>query len=255
MKLYQICFSPTGGTKKVMDILGRAWECEKIDIDLSVRDLDFAAYHLQGEDVCLVAVPSFGGRVPDVAVQRIAKLQGGGAKAVLVCAYGNRAYEDTLLELEDVLVKQGFSCIAAVGAVAQHSIMTQFAAGRPDAEDEKELLEYAARILESLGRPAIENEPVKVPGNRPYKEYNGVPMTPKAGGKCNGCKKCASACPVGAIDETHPDQTDSNLCISCMRCIQVCPQGARKLNKLMVFAAAKKMEKVCSSRKKNELFL
>ena len=34
MKLYEIYFSPTGGTKKVTEIIGSAWTCEKERIDL-----------------------------------------------------------------------------------------------------------------------------------------------------------------------------------------------------------------------------
>ena len=49
----------------------------------------------------VIAVPSYGGRVPQVAVDRISEIKGNGAKAVLLCVYGNRAYEDTLTELED----------------------------------------------------------------------------------------------------------------------------------------------------------
>lgn len=36
MKIYNIYFSPTGGTKKVADMLGSAWREEKQEIDLSV---------------------------------------------------------------------------------------------------------------------------------------------------------------------------------------------------------------------------
>ncbi|MGI6069934.1 MAG: 4Fe-4S binding protein [Blautia sp.] len=253
MKLYQIYFSPTGGTKKVTDILGSAWDCEKEDIDLSSPDVDFGAYAFGPEDVCLVAVPSFGGRVPDGIAGRIAGLSGGGAKAVLICVYGNRAYEDTLAELEDVLSAGGFVCLAAVAAIAEHSIARQFAAGRPDAEDERELLEFAARIQEAADTGA--SVPVKVPGNRPYKEYKIVPMAPKADETCNECKKCVKACPVKAIDGEDPRQTDSGICISCMRCIAVCPQGARKLDEAMLAALGEKLEKLCTGRKKNELFL
>ncbi len=101
-------------------------------MDLCSRDTDFAALLLKEEDICLVAVPSYGGRVPGLAVSRLRQIKGNSARAVLIAVYGNRAYEDTLVELRDVLEEAGFSCVAAVAAVAEHSIMRQFAAGRPD---------------------------------------------------------------------------------------------------------------------------
>lgn len=96
MNLYQIYFSPTGGTKKVTDLIGGAWNCEKADIDLCAAEDDFTKYSFHEEDICLVAVPSFGGRVPAAALSRLAQMKGGSAKAILLCVYGNRAYEDTL---------------------------------------------------------------------------------------------------------------------------------------------------------------
>ena len=61
-------------------------------------------------------------------------MKGNQARAVLVCVYGNRAYEDTLIELKDVADKAGFVPAAAVATIAEHSIMHKFAAGRPDGQ-------------------------------------------------------------------------------------------------------------------------
>ena len=130
---YEIVFSPTGGTQEAARFLGAAWGDEASRIDLSDPRTNFAACVFAPEDVCLVAVPSFGGRVPQVAVERLSQMRGGGAQAVLLCVYGNRAYDDTLLELRETLEKAGMRCRAAVAAVAEHSIMHAFAAGRPDA--------------------------------------------------------------------------------------------------------------------------
>ena len=102
------------------------------------------------EDLAVIAVPSYAGRVPAVAVQRLAAVKGNGARAVLVCVYGNRAYEDTLVELADTAKEAGFRVMAAVSAIAEHSIARQFAAGRPDAED-------AQRLAGALGfAPGLE---------------------------------------------------------------------------------------------------
>jgi hypothetical protein len=56
--------------------------------------------------------------VPAVASERISAIHGGGAKAILVCVYGNRAYEDTLVELRDIAENAGVQITAAVSILS-----------------------------------------------------------------------------------------------------------------------------------------
>ncbi len=253
MKLYDIVFSPTGGTKKVADYLIGALEGDVTTVDLTDSKQDFHAVSLTKEDVAVISVPSYGGRVPTVAVERLGMVRGNGAKTVLVCVYGNRAYEDTLIELEDAAKQSGFQVIAAVAAIAEHSIARQFAAGRPDAQDAALLSDFAKQIQHKLS-VADTSEPA-IPGNRPYKKAGGAGMVPKATKECTNCGVCAAECPVQAIDKEDSKKVDEKACISCMRCIAVCPQGARKINPVMLSAASLMLKKVCSERKSCELFL
>ena len=174
-----------------------------------------------------------------------------GTKAILVAVFGNRAIDDTLLEMQDILEASGFVCIAGMEAVAEHSLMHQFGTGRPDQQDEKELLEFAAKIMQNSEAQRIP----AFPGNRPYREYGGVPFKPVANGKCTSCGLCAKECPAGAIPLDNPKMTDKDKCISCMHCVAVCPKKARNYSKLVSFIAGLKMKKVCSGRKENKLYL
>lgn len=256
MKLVKITFSPTGGTQKVTDIVAAALGGEVSEIDLTDWKQDFSSAVLEEGDLALLAVPSFGGRVPALAAERFKKINGNGVRCILICVYGNRAYEDTLVELKDLAAERGFRVIAAISAVAEHSIMHQYAAGRPDREDETELREFAKQILQKLDDDgAAQGEDIHLPGNRPYKKAGGGGMVPKAGKACTICGLCAEKCPAQAISYEDPKVTDPSKCISCMRCVSVCPQSARALNKAMVSAAALAMKKVCSQRKNNEMFL
>ncbi len=248
MRAVEIIFSPTGGTEKVAHIISRRWSDHVETIDLSDPKTDFTKCKIRKEDMVLIAMPSFGGRAPAIAIQRLKQIAGNGANCTLVCVYGNRAYEDTLVEMEDTAKGCGFRIIAAIAAVAEHSIISEYAANRPDASDEAQLTELAGRILEKDGETAA------IPGNRPYKKAGSGGLVPKAAKDCVKCGLCAEKCPVQAIDPKTL-AADSKKCISCMRCVKRCPHGARKVNQAMVSVAALAIKKACSVRKENELFL
>ena len=249
MKFYNIFFSPTGGTKKVADIVAKGTKLDTEEIDLIKEPDKLMKVRFEKEDLCLVAVPSYGGRIPSVVTDMFRNARVNGTKAILVAVFGNRAIDDTLLELQDVLEASGFVCIAGMEAVAEHSLMHQFGTGRPDQQDEKELLEFAVKIMQS---DKTQRTP-KFPGNRPYREYGGVPLKPAANGKCTSCGLCAKECPAGAIPLNNPKLTDKDKCISCMHCVAVCQKKARNYSKLVSFIAGRKMKKVCSGRKENKL--
>ena len=254
MNFYSITFSPTGGTQRVADILFHTLAASVEAVDLTDRSRDFSSLSFSSSDVCLVSVPSYGGRVPQPAAQRLAQIQGGGARAILVCVYGNRAYEDTLVELQDLLTQAGFSCVAGVAAVAEHSILRKFAAGRPNQADEATLTAFGQEIGRRLEEGTLP-QPLTLPGNRPYRPFGVIPMHPKAGKSCQGCGLCAQTCPVGAIPVDQPTQVDEKACISCMRCVSVCPSHSRSVNPLVLSAASLKLKKACTQPKACELFL
>ena len=248
MNTVEIIFSPTGGTEKVAHIIGSHWSESTVRIDVSDAKTDFAKCAISKEDQVLIAMPSFGGRAPAVAIERLKKIAGHGAKCTLVCVYGNRAYEDTLAEMEDAAKESGFRVVAAVAAVAEHSIMPQYAAGRPDASDKKQLEQFAEQIAGKT--EAV----VSIPGNRPYKKAGGAGLVPKAGQSCTKCGLCAASCPVQAIDPAN-FTADATKCISCMRCVKQCPEKARSVNGAIVSIAAMAIKKACSVRKENELYM
>ena len=254
MNLYEIYFSPTGGTKKVADIMIKAMKKDAQEIDM-IKDPDkILQTEFSEDDICLIAVPSYGGRIPSVTVDKFQKLQAKGTKAILVAVFGNRAIDDTLVEMQDILENAGFVCVVGVEAVAEHSLMHQFGTGRPDQQDEKELIRFSEQIMKKI-ETKMECMKVELPGNHNYREYNGVPLKPVANGKCTSCGICAKECPAGAISKDDPKVTDKEICISCMHCVAVCPQKARHCNKVMEVIASKKMKKSCSGRKENKLYL
>ena len=254
MNLYTIYFSPTGGTKAVVEQLAKEWNKPLQEIDLSSRHLDFSAFALTKQDVCLIAVPSFGGRVPEIALRHLSAIQGGGAQAVLIVSYGNRAYDDTLLELQDAANACGFRVIGAVAAATEHSIMRQYGTARPDAQDLDELTVFSQTLVKKTAHAKAAAAPI-LPGDRPFRAYDGVPLKPKASKHCIRCGLCAANCPVAAIPEEDPSQTKDTVCISCMRCVQICPVRARANAAPILEAAGEQLKEVCAGRKPNQLFV
>lgn len=228
MKIYKITFSPTGRTQKAADIIGKVWAEEKTQIDLTAQDFDGSGYEFTAEDLCIVAVGVYGGRMPAPAAQRLKTLKGNGASVIAVAAYGNRAIDDCLLELTDLLTEQGFRCRSGIAAVVEHSMMPRFGAGRPDAQDQQELTGFARQIKTGLENDALP-EQVTVSGKRPYVSAHNLPLKFKGDKSCTNCGKCAKLCPVGAIPMENPRNVDSRKCICCMRCTEICPEGAKHM--------------------------
>lgn len=258
MNPVRIIFSPTGGTRRTADALSACWNSpnnSRRDCDLTAPGTDLSSLQLSVRDLVLIALPSYGGRVPALAAERLATLRGNGAACVLLCTYGNRAYEDTLIELADLAERSGLRILAAVTAVAEHSIAHNYATGRPDTQDQRELRAFGQRIAEKLTKETLPEQPLAtLPGNRPYKALSTRKLIPAPDDNCNHCGLCAASCPAQAIDpETL--HTDEAGCISCMRCISVCPQQARHLDPATLALLTEALRPLCSDRKANELFI
>ena len=253
--LYEIHFSPTGGTKEAVDVFSAQWNIPKSIIDLADMNVEFDKYEFYGDDLCVIGVPSFGGRVPAVAVQRIRQLKANNTPAIIIASYGNRDYDDTLVELKEVVENVGFCVVAALAVVTQHSIFPQIATGRPDAIDKSKLAEMAIKIKVHIECANGFNKAKLSCKNKQYKEYKGVPLKPVTSSKCMKCGICANNCPVGAIPLDNPKVTDNEKCISCMRCVRRCPKGARKISELKSLMILMKIKKECQERKDIEIFV
>lgn len=244
-------FSPTGGTKKVGDIFSKEFSEKVRFIDLGER----AAFEGETEsEIVVVAVPVFGGRIPRTAAKKLKNLSGVGKKAVTIVVYGSRAYEDSLLELNDILSSGGFKIVASGAFVAQHSMASEIGAGRPDEKDTEEIKAFAQGVLKKLDMCA-ENE-VQVSGNQPYKQEMSIPAVPISTEACASCGKCEKVCPEEAISiNENQIQTDITKCILCLACTYVCPKKARVMPPPLQENLRKMLSSLKGIRRENETIL
>ena len=241
-------FSPTGGTRKVADAIAAGFNMPAVEMDLTKAN---STVTLDENDALMAVLPVYAGRVPQISLERLATLKGNGQKAVAVVVYGNREYDDALLETKNALEANGFQVIAAAAFIAEHSIVRSIAAGRPDAEDEKIARQFAADVKAKLENPA----PVNVPGNDPYVERKPSAFHHAADENCVKCGACAEQCPVGAIPLENPSQTLGDVCINCMRCVEACPQRCRALPDSFLTMITQMLNQNASGYKKPVIFL
>lgn len=251
-----IWFSPMYHTREVTRALAGQLarnlnaSLEKYDITAhEERVIEFLPEHL-----AIIGVPVYAGRVPNLARFKLEKLSGNGAKAILVTSFGNRAYDNALVELRDILLAQNFMPIAAAAAVARHTIAKVYADGRPNSDDLEELAVFGDKISKKLTSQEVFT-PVVVPGIPPTGECPTFPLPQSVDDNCVLCGICWKKCPAAAITYGAPHEVDVKKCICCMRCVNVCPEGARHADPAFINNIVKKLAPVCAVPKKNEYFL
>jgi ferredoxin len=248
-----IHFSPTHGGKKIARAVAEGFGSKSREQDLCLRDQMYLA--LSPSDVAVVAMPVYGGRIPALAVQRFKAIKASGPPGLPVVIYGNREYDDALLELNDLCEVQGFRVIASAAFTGEHSFNTLVAAGRPDHDDLMQAFDLGKQLKKKVESGNL--QAVTVKGNRPYKEFGGTKFYPVGGDLCIECGLCAQWCPTGAIPRDSCRETDGDLCIACMRCVKDCPRQARELNMSDQDLAAfrERILGMCSSGYPNEIIV
>jgi ferredoxin len=252
-----IYFSPTGTTRKTTTqvALGLgAKEIKHYDVTLPGAGLETVL----SDGVAIIGIPVYAGRVPELCLQRFQTITAKNLPCVLVALYGNREFEDALVELLDIAEEKGFNVVAAGAFIGEHSYSTTdqpMAAGRPDAADlqlaERFGQQVAAKISSSnFATPEID-------GDIPYRErvqLGGVaPETNTE--KCTLCGKCVEVCPTGVISMSERVSTKAANCVMCCACVKICDDDARTFNHPRIEERRAMLQQNCSEPKSPQFFL
>jgi ferredoxin len=257
-----IYFSPTGTTQKVLESIARGISVEDVEhINLTLPEGAQQTIKPFSDELVIIGAPVYGGRLPVDAINRLKQVKAANTLAILIVVYGNREFEDALLELKDLAIELGFNPVAGAAFIGEHSFATKdlpIANGRPDSLDVQLAMDFGVKIknkIKSFKSPGARMA-LEIPGRFPYE--GGVrsmvvsPVTKEA--PCTVCGTCASVCPTAAISINGSVATEIELCIRCCACIKNCPTGARVWEDDMMKTIANWLNENCSARKEPQIF-
>jgi len=258
-------YSPTKTTRTILQGIAEGLKADSVqDMDLTLPETKTTPLDNKQEDLVILGVPVYEGRVAKTAISRLQQLKANKTPAVVVVLYGNRDFEDALLELGDLAGDLGFIPIAGGAFIGEHSFATEtrpMANGRPDEQDLAKAREFGAGILAKLEKLGSWDDAVQVdlPGNTPYIFRDRSPLADRAATTmaetCTLCGTCAELCPVGAITIEDTVLTDNMACTLCCACVKGCPTDSRVVDDPTVNKIANWVSKNFQARREPEVFL
>lgn len=260
-KISILYFSPTGSTAKITKEIAKGIGNidSEYDFTLLKNRNQYSELTFKDNELVVIGVPVYAGRIPDFLTACFSKIKADCTNAVFTVVYGNRDYDDALLELKNIFEEKGFVGIAAGAFIGEHSFTSKLAGGRPDTADISAAFNFGKKIKEKMEEHLYySKDPIlSVKGNFPYKEGMGVmKMVSETSEKCTSCGICAGNCPVDAIDSTNFKDIDSLKCIHCCSCIKKCPVNAKAFNNEGFMSITQRLiNNFASVRREPELFL
>jgi ferredoxin len=257
-----VCFSPTGSTRTIAQSVAKGIGLSNAElIDITGPDARVQPLQVSENELLIVAVPVYMGRVPALINTWLNSIKACNTPVVCIVVYGNRAYENALLELKDILISRGCKPIAGAAFVAEHSFSSpEFpsSVGRPDNNDLRQTELLGHKIAEKLlSISSIEQlSDISIPGSYPY---GGVTELWKldfieVSDSCLQCGICVKGCPAGAIHSENSNFIDIEKCTLCCACIKHCPREARTIKPGLMKEAQKRCA-TFTERKEPEFFL
>lgn len=256
MTIHAMYVSPTHTTQKVVTEVAKEMAAktggELKEINATLPEERANSFAFSSDDILVFGLPVYGGRIPGFTEDMITNMKGDNTKVVLCAVYGNRHFDDALLEMRDLLHKNGFVTVAAGAFIGEHSFTDKVGTARPDEKDLQQAREFGQKAADKATNGSLEQ--IEVYGNNPYKERGpAAPVAPRTTDDCYDCMLCAKGCPVGAISFDNPREVDPNKCVKCCACVRVCPVNAKTFDDKLAQSVAF-LEGKCADRREPEFF-
>ncbi len=264
-----VYFSATNTTKTVAERIAKH-VAEKLGVPH--RTVDFTlpaarqqAYRFASDELVIFGVPVYAGRIPNLILPFVQNgFTGDSTPAVPIVLYGNRNYDDALIELRNELENNHFRTISAGAFIGEHSFSRILGAHRPDTEDLKLVDRLADKIAERIQNEELPTQPIPVRGCEPIRPYytprdrvgnpvNILKVKPKTSDACIKCGLCIRLCPMGSIAPEDPSHVPGK-CIKCCACVKACPVGAKYYDDEKYLYHQHELEEGFTRRAEPELF-
>jgi ferredoxin len=262
-KVKLIYFSPTGTTKKILESIAKGINVDNVEhINLTLPESTNQNVSSFSDELVLLGAPVYGGRLPVEAINRLKQLQASKTPAVPIVVYGNREFEDALLELKNLAIELGFYPVAGGAFIGEHSFSTKdrpIANGRPDSLDVQKAMDFGEKIKEKVATLEFADPQLdlNIPGRFPYeggvRSMTVSPVTKED--TCTICGTCATVCPTGAITINGSVATTIERCIRCCACIKNCPTNSMYWKDSMMEKITTWLYENCAARKEPQFFL
>lgn len=273
--IHTVFFSPNGSTASIAKTVSRVL-AERLQAEISVHDYTLPKnreqMYFDRDSVVVWASPVYAGRLPNKLLEYVKNsFQGDGVPVIPLVVYGNRNYDQSLLELTGILREKGMIPFAAGAIPARHVFSEVLGKGRPDREDLAELSAFAEGAAEQLQQALFQGrelQQIEVPGTYPPESYyvplkeDGKPakflkVLPQVEEKeCTGCGICTSCCPMDSISMGETGLPEiRGICIKCQACILRCPARAIHITDADFQSHKQMLEKTFYERKKASFLL
>ena len=259
-----VCFSPTGTTKSIVQGIARGINQPNVElIDITTPEGRQHKLQASENELLVVGVPVYMGRVPALLKNWLHSIEAHDTPTVCVVVYGNRAYDNALRELTDILTDRGCVPIGAAAYIGEHSFHSAktpaASVGRPDESDLNHAARFGLQVNEKLRAigsvdPDVE---LNVPGRYPYEGVSDLWHIDfiSVSAACTHCGICRDGCPAGAVDSEKCDSIDKDKCTLCCACIKHCPNQARSVKPGLMMEASMRVSKLFLERREPEFFL
>ena len=273
-----VFFSPTGNTRKavveIADVIARREGIAVREIDFTLPGAREEVRKFEAGELVIFGTPVYAGRIPNKILPAVQTLfEGNGTLAVPVVTFGNRSFDNALIELRIELEQHGFHTVAGAAFVAEHVFSNKLAAGRPDEKDLQTIRRFAEDVAKKIkgfeegpldGMAEIP-APAAVKGIEPVPAYyrplqedgspaNFLKAKPKTSDSCNDCGICARVCPMGSISP-EDYRTVTGICIKCQACVKSCPVHAKFFDDPVMLSHTRMLEQHYERPAENEVFL